>query len=225
MIPMKKNCFSLTLVFLFFVIVCSSGCNNSRKIPKDFDYGSWTGPTYKNDFFGFSITIPKDWYIAEKEEMKAIMKDGFEELQNANLSNEKEIKKVAKIAEITTANLFAVMRYSEEEALEKEDFNPNIASLVEKLPAKMDRAQYVKIARHTLSEAIPNLVVKSETNKMVGGQEFVSLEMEFEMYGIPIYQEQLICLKNGFAVYFCLTWLDDSDKKQLDAIMATLTWE
>jgi len=222
---MKKKCFSLTFVFLLFVTIYSSGCNNSRKIPKDFDYGSWIGSTYKNDFFGFSITVPKDWYIAEKEEMKAAIKEGLEELQNANLSNEKEMKRVTKIAEITTANLFAVSRYSEEEALEKEEFNPNIMSLAEKLPAKVDRAQYVKITRQNLSKALPNFVVKSETTKMIGGLEFASLEIEFEMYGIPFYQEHLVSLKNGFAVLFGLTWVDDSDKEQLDAIMATLTWE
>ncbi|MCL2347878.1 MAG: hypothetical protein FWC50_06395, partial [Planctomycetaceae bacterium] len=70
---MKKFSTIITVVFLFFTLVTTTGCPPSRKIPKDFDYGNWTGSTYKNDFFGFSITVPESWHIFGKEKMKTLI--------------------------------------------------------------------------------------------------------------------------------------------------------
>jgi hypothetical protein len=231
---MKKLILIVATVFIVFVVGSMIAFlvlppafvelhGNSQRVPTDFDYGSWVGSTYKNDFFGFSITIPENWYILEKEERKASMKAGAEELKNANIFDKDEMERVTKITEITTANLFHV-GYPAEEAMEEES-NRNLILSVEKVPEKINRAQYVKITRQNFTKLSPNLVIKSETNKTIATQEFASLEIEFEVYGIPVYQEHLICLKNGFAVFFVLTWLENSDKEQLDAIMATLVWE
>jgi len=223
---MKK--FSLITVFLFFTVVMVTGCTPSRKIPKDFDYGSWTGSTYKNDFFGFSITVPESWHIFGKEKMKTLIQEGMKKTQDANLVNEIEMKKMAKSAEITSASLFLVIRYLNEEVIEKKVSNSSITLGAENLSLpgkKIDRAKYVDLFRQNLAKAMPGAVIKTETSKMLGGREFTSLNIEYERHGIHIYEEYLICLKNDFAVLFSLTWTDDSDKKQLDAVMETLAWK
>ena len=219
---MKKLALTFVIVALLFAVVSMPGCNNSRKIPKDFDYGNWTGTTYRNDFFGFSITVPEGWYIGGKEEIKAVIDESKGMIDN------KELQKQLKIAEITTANLFFTSQYTEEEALEKEASNPNIVLIVENLSAgkrQIDRAQFANSYRQNLSKAVPGLVVKSQTEKSIGGQEFTSLQLQFTMNDTLIFQEHLVCVKNGFAVTFGLTTLDDSEKPLLDDIMATLKWD
>ena len=180
--PMKKICFFAAVVFLFAAAVCVTGCN-PRKIPANFDYGSWTGSTYRNDFFGFSISVPKDWHIAGKEEMKALT----QESQNMDFVNKEEMKKMAKIAEITTAKLFMASRYTDEEAAKKEGGNPNIAVVAENLAASgvTDRAKYVSLARQNIKQTVPGAVIKSETTKMIGGREFSSMNIELNIQGVP----------------------------------------
>jgi len=225
---MKKFALTFVIAMLLYAVVSVPGCDKSRKIPNkiptNFDYGSWTESTYRNDFFGFSVTVPKNWHISGQEEIKAIIEEG----KNLDFMNKKEAEKQLKIAEVTTANLFMVARYTEEESMEKEESNPNIVLAAENisLPGKkIDHTQYINIYRQNLPKSIPSLVIKSQTNKMIGGQEFTSLQMQFTLEGMTISQEHLICVKNGFAILFGLTFLDDSDKQQLDDIMATLKWD
>jgi len=223
---MKRLTLTLAVVMLLLAVVSMPGCKRKipNAIPKNFDYGSWTDTTYRNDFFGFSISAPKNWTISGQEEIKAIM----DEAQKMDFVNQKELEKQRKIADVTSANLFFAKRYTDEEALELEEFNPNLMLLVENisLPGKkIDLAQYVVICRQNLQKSVPSLVIKSQSNKKIGGQDFTSLQIQMTVEGVPISQEHLICLKNGFALLFGLTYMDDSDKKQMDDIMATLKWD
>ena len=225
---MKKFTITLVIAMLLIAVVSLTGCNKSRKIPNaiptNFDYGSWIGSTYRNDFFGFSITVPNDWHIAGKEDMKAMIQDA----QDMDIWNKDELERQKKIAGETTANLFFVARFTDEEAMEKEVFNPNINLTVENvsLPGKqIDQASYVNILRQNLSKALPGLVIKSQTNKTIGSQEFTSLQLQFSIEDVFIFQESLICMKNGYAMLFVMTNIDDSEKQQLDDIMATLKWD
>ena len=226
---MKRITIAFVVTVLLFAVVTMPGCNNSRKIPNkiptDFDYGSWTGSTYRNDFFGFSITVPENWYVSGKEEMKAIIETGRDML---DISSNEEMSKRAKIADVTSANLFFTARFSNEEAMEREVSNPNIVLIAENLSSlgkKIERGEYVTAMRQNLGKAIPGLIIKSQHNKTIGGHEFTSLQVQFSIEGTTINQEQLLCLKNDFALCFGLTTLDDSEKKQLDDIMATLKWD
>jgi len=225
---MKKFALTFVIAMLLYAVVSVPGCDKSRKIPNkipsNFDYGSWTGSTYRNDFFGFSITVPENWYVSGDEDMKIKM----DRAQDMDFVNNEEAKKQRKVADITTANLLFTARYSTEEAIKKQVSNPNIALIAENLPSgaqQIDRAKYVKAYCQGISQVTPDLVIKSQTNKTIGGQEFTSVEVQFSIQEVPIYQEHLICLKNDFALCFALSSLDDSEKQQLDDIMATLKWD
>ena len=226
---MKRITIAFVVTVLLFAVVTMPGCNKPRtipnKIPTDFDYGSWTDSTYRNDFFGFTITVPENWYVSGKEDMKAIIEAGRDVL---DISSNEEMAKRAKIADVTSANLFFTARYSNEEAMEREISNPNIVLIAENLSSlgkKIERAEYVIAMRQTLSKTLPGVVIKSQTNKTIGGQEFTSLQVQINVEGTAISQEHLVCLKNDFALLFGLTTLDDSEKPQLDDIMATLKWD
>ena len=227
---MKKKSLPIAVVILLIAVASVSGCNktnsNPREIPKDFDYGTWAGTTYRNDFFGFFITVPEGWYIAGNDEMKTLNQEGYSLIEDA--LDRSEVEKIVRIAEITTANLLMVSPHSEEQAIEQEVSNPNIVLSAENIGAsgtQTDRAEYVSLFRQSLTKAIPGVVFKSKTNKTIGGQEFTSLQAQFSTQGILVSQEYLFCIKNGFAVTFILTTLDDSEKPLLDDIMATLKWD
>ncbi|MCL2710519.1 MAG: type II secretion system protein GspG [Planctomycetaceae bacterium] len=194
---------------------------SGTKIPANFDYGNWTGSTYRNDFFDFSITVPGSWHIAGRGEIEAMKRDGMD----ADFINKTEMKRMAKVAEITTADLFFAQRYTDEEAEAREAFNPNISMAVENLAGmKISRAQYVEISRKNLVKIVPGIAVKSEKNRTIGGMEFTSVETEFDVYGVRVHQEYLMCLKNGFGLTLALSWGEASEKKLLDDIVATLSW-
>jgi len=214
---MKHSLLSLAVLFLLFTSILLSGC--SREIPANFDYGNWSDSTYRNDFFGFSITMPESWHIASKEEMDAI------EWIDEDFVNRQEAEKAAKIAEITTADLFNVFRYTDDEAEARESFNPSVSAFAETLPLLINRAEYVKQTRQLIAKTMPGINIKSETNRTVNGVEFIVLETEVSIQGIRIHQEYWVCLKHGFALLFLLTWVDAEEKQMLDDIKATLKWD
>ena len=206
-------------VFLSCIAVLGAGCsNNSRKIPENFDYGNWTDSTYRNDFFGFSITLPEGWNVASAEEFEADIRAGRD-----ILAMSEDAKKRMKAADITTANLFHVSQYTQEEA-EKAGTNSAITSLAENLSKQnINLQQYAELTRRNLAQSLQNVVITPGVNRTIGGREFAVTEIKFTAFGVQ--QEQLLCLKNGFGVCFGVTWTEDSEKKLLDDIMATLKWD
>ena len=160
--------------------------------------------------------------------MKALMKQGMEAMDEGSIGNQVEMKRLGEMVKITNVDLFFAARHSFEQAMEQEVSNPVISVAVENLGEfanQVDLPRYVNITRQNLAKAIPGVIIKSQTNKLINGQEFASVQFQFSIEGISILQENLICLKNGFAMSFALTFNDDSEKQQLDAIMATLKWD
>jgi F0F1-type ATP synthase gamma subunit len=221
---MKKIRFTFVVTFLLIAIVHTAGCgsrSDDRAIPADFDYGHWTDSTYQNDFFGFSITVPEDWIIVGKEDVETASQRGHE-----ILGTSEETRKQIKAAEIANAVLFVVAHYTAEEAETKEVFNTNVVMSVDNLSMLgITREQYMESIRQETVKAIPSAVIKSETNTTIGGMEFTSWKLELDVDGNSVFIEMLICLKNDFTLTFCLTWTDNSEKEQLDDIMATLKWK
>ncbi|MCL2743093.1 MAG: hypothetical protein FWE67_04510 [Planctomycetaceae bacterium] len=231
---MKKTIgFFIAIIFLFFAVVSVTGCNyfrkisediHSRKIAANFDYGTWTGSTYTNKFFGFSITVPEDWYINEKEEVKAYVQTARE----ADYVDKDVMKKMSSVDDITNACLFYVTQYTEEETIDKGCSNPAFMLTAlnhSGVSQEMIRAQYLDIFREQCKKAMPSTVFHPETTKTIGSVEFTSLESEMDNQGITVYREHLICLKNNFILQFVIAWLEPSEKEQLDKIMSTLTWD
>ena len=211
--------FAVCLCVVFYTV----GCTDDRRLPlpADFDYGSWVGSTYRNDFFGFSITVPEDWYISEIARTESFIR---EDMPDAVFVNRDKAKEIREELNTTYAVLFHILRYSREEAERKNVINPNIVLMVESV-GRIDRSEYVEKSRQNLSELIPSVIVKSETNKILGGKEFMSLEYEFVVQGISLRAENLISMGNGFALNFTLVAVDSIGKELLDNIMATLVFD
>jgi hypothetical protein len=219
---MNRILLSIVIVCILFVVAFTAGCDSAKPknaipqdvnrqaaIPQDvpaapasktFDEGNWTGTIYQNDFFGFSITAPSNWHISGKGEAKIIQ-----------------------------SQLFVISRYSKEEAAtRKGTSNPNILFTADKLPpqnSNMSPEELTKEYRAQIAK-VPGATIKQQTNKTIGGVRFSSIMVEVvTSAGNRAQQEQLYCLKNGFILAFSLTWVNAPEKKPLDDIMATLTWQ
>jgi len=221
---MKKSIFVIAVAMLLFAAGSVQGSDDSRTVPTDFDYGSWADSTYRNDFFGFSIMVPEGWYFSGTEKIDALR----EKASDAGFIDQKEVKRLNKVIDITGASLVMTSPYPPEEALKKKILNPNLVLMAENISLseqEIDLAAYVEISRQNLSKAIPGIIIKSETVKTVGGREFTSLETQFSAANLTISQESLVCLMNGFALVITMTSFDEASKKQLDDIVATLAWD
>ncbi len=223
---MKKICPSTAVavvVCLFFAALLATGCNRPRKIVKNIDPGGWSGTTYENSFFGLAITVPDGWHIAGKEEIQAAEQAG----QNADFVNKNEANKISNVAKDTTTNLFMALRYTPAEAERRGAFNPNLFLGAENLSASripINQAKYAEVFRQQLRRAAPGIVFKPASNKIIDSVEFASQQIEITTHGMRVHMEYLISVEDNIALVFNLTWMEDSEKKQLDSIMATLKW-
>ncbi|MDR0328095.1 MAG: hypothetical protein LBI05_07370 [Planctomycetaceae bacterium] len=231
---MKKVSDAVMIAYLLFAILSLTSCNSreipvnidSSKIPENFDYGTWTGTTYHNDFFGFSITIPAYWHISSKDEMEGNRADMLQGAEKFSYIDPEEANKAAKITEATTAVLFNVTCYTEDEAITQGVSNQSITLVACNLSGiRMSLEEYAEINREQLSQMMPDAVIKLGTNKTIGGTEFAVLNGEINLHGIHAHQEFLFCLKNNYGMTFSMAWVFDWEKEQFDDIMATLTWK
>ena len=225
---MNKNLLVALVVICGIIGGIHSAVKNrarANKIPENFDYGSWNGNSYRNDFFGFSFDKPESWHIADEADLSFV--NELDESEESGFSQSKKAKKLLEIADITTAHLFLIMRYGIDEAIEQElEFNPTIALVAENISASnINMLRYAELSKKHLPSVIPGIVIQPATVKKIGGKTFVSLSSEFIAYGDKVKIENLFLSNKRFALCFALSWQEDSEKQELDEIMSSLKWD
>ena len=114
--------------------------------------------------------------------------------------------------------------FAAEEAEDRGSGKANIITDATSFPERISLTELAQEFRERV-EKTDSTVALSETKKMIGGFEFVSLKSDHDVQGVRVHQETLACVKNNTALWFTYSWFDLEQKQQLDNIMSTLTWD
>ena len=60
-----------------------SGCG--KKASDEIDFGTLSDSVYRNKYFGFSVTLPKDWSVQDQKAQRRLMKKGTNQEEEASL--------------------------------------------------------------------------------------------------------------------------------------------
>ena len=168
------------------------------------DYNSWNGKSFRNDFFGFSLNIPKNWHV---EKMR-FSPELFKESTNSFMI------------------LFIASRYDIEEAINKKLKFPVITLEAEKITNyETNLVEYIERHNADIFRRTSSVIFQPVTEREIGGKHFTSLNSEIPIIGHNAKREILLSHDKGFALRFTLYWQEDSEKQELDKILSTLKWD
>lgn len=245
---MKKEILIIVAACVFMVASCETNSNKSQSAKKKFskeniiekksineklpsekiDLGVLKNKTYKNDFFGFEITAPANWFA---------LTDGFnlktqDEIKEYLAGSDQEMKKLVDRDLVTNLNFVTFYKNNPNEYL---GFNPNIIVGARNLKDE----PYIKTIQDDLKQTISFL---KQSNINESGIEIISLNDEFREYyfgkkkfyvldasfnfkGTIINQEVFSTIHDGFSFSMILSYDEDLSKKELYNILNSVVYD
>ncbi|HYO92541.1 MAG TPA: hypothetical protein VEQ40_12930 [Pyrinomonadaceae bacterium] len=176
------------------------------------DFGSVTGYSYANNFFGFRLTIPYGWRVQGKEVKDLLTEKGRETIKTGDAQRNSQIDKSFD----NTVNLLTVFKYDVGAA---RDFNASVICGAEWLPRSMSANQYLLNAKNVLeSSSQGKFLYKPFATETVGGEGFAVMEVETA----SLTQKYYVSIKKGYALFFILTYASDEDEAVLRQVMRSV---
>ena len=201
----------LTLLFI--------GC--SKKAGDEIDFGTLSNSVYRNEYFGFSVTLPKDWSVQDQQAQRRLMKKGVQLVAG----DDRNLKAMVKTSELQTVNLFAVFEHPVGSPVA---YNPSImamAEIVRELPGIKRGKDYLFQARQLLEAGqIQVSFPKDYYSERLGGMEFDVMESEISVRGKTIKQKYYANIQKGYALCFIISFTSDDEAASLQKILNSITF-
>ncbi len=180
------------------------------------DRGVLEGRTYTNNFFGFSVSLPRDWIIADAQRRDSIV----EETKSKITSDDKEKKEMAEASIARSANLLSLTKLPPGEPR-----NASLMLIAERIPSPSIKNGVDVI--HSMEEVTKNTNFTLEfqgpiQTQQIGTSEFaVAVMKNSSPYGV-VMQKVYMTVKNGYALEFFFTYIDAADLSAFDSIVKTM---
>jgi hypothetical protein len=204
-------------LFLCFIITLAANNIFTQTKPKtdenlSNDFLGETAPgTYRNGFFGFSLSFPKSWSALSREQIAQSQQIGQDILKTPDEKNNRAIEAAA-----------------EREVLillitEKANTLENTASLtigVRKQPGAQITAEMVLDA--TKKVLLGNLGMKlvKDTQKIrLGGEAFAYIETQNNLQGEYVYQKLYTTMRKSYSLTFVMTYKKPESLQAMENIM------
>lgn len=206
--------FPLTFLVLLAAV---AGCNQSNKIPENFDYGIIDNDVYTNSFFGMEVPLIPGWSVQNKEEMARLMDKGAEYIGK----KDKKLGEQVKASTITTANLLLMFKYAIDSASsEVNAFNASFLMLAENVAARSDiksGTDYLDQLKKLIARTYTNFKVSPEYSVIkVGHKNFDVLKVKNITTG-DVEVTQLYCclIEKGFALVITISYSGEEQEDEL----------
>nr|WP_321221783.1 hypothetical protein [uncultured Psychroserpens sp.] len=206
-------------IILLVTIVCFISCNEDKKMPENFDYGTIENGIYTNDYFKFRLDFDESWNIQTQEQMNETAQYGAELITNDN------VKAAIKATEVNTANLFSAYRHPLEQSIE---YNYSIVVLAEntKMYPRVKRgSDYLDEARKLMSQTVVDYEFEDNyTTRTIGDQTFDVMTVTGDYMGISFRQEYMTTIINGFSFSIILSYDTDQQRQSLQNLIDKMSF-
>jgi hypothetical protein len=186
------------------------------------DAGSLYEGTYMNDYFGFTLTVPDNWYALDKKGMQEVTKAGTRMVTG----NNKKMKAAVKAGEKNSLNL--LMAYQHPLGAQV-TFNPSIGCVAEKVghvPGIRSGRDYLKNIKKFLSMSQFKMDFPEDIEAVsLGGVDFDLLYAEANVGLLTISQEYYASVQKGYALSFVISYVNDHQYSALQEALDSIRFE
>lgn len=210
----------LTILLMGVLLLTITACGNDKKsLEKDTDQekntdeilGSWNGNTYTNNYFGFKLTTPEEWYTLSQEEQLAVMKAGLEQLGQSTEN-----------IDFTELNVLALLSTFERDITTPSDaYNPSITINAEKLVglnADLTPESYLNTVTNGLKQSGMDYVFSDIQTTTLGGREFTAMNSTVEYQGFNI-KMSFFCTKvDSYILNIIVGFTEDTEQPVTDVL-------
>ncbi|HEY9060067.1 MAG TPA: hypothetical protein VIO64_06130 [Pseudobacteroides sp.] len=191
---------------------------------KKLDLGKNEGDTYKNEFFGLSMKLPKDWKVSSDEEKQKVLNAGKEAIAGDDKSKQTQLD----LADLKSVYLLMVSKIG----MTNQSYdNGNLMIMAEKLSLLQgvnkgsQYLEYVKKGLKELNGQMPYKLDKDVYEEKIGGKVFSVLETVIESPDIKLTQKYYACVLKGYALVFITTSTNNENDKIIKGMLDSVKFE
>jgi len=205
-----------TLIFLLYISILGCKDTTEKNVPENFDYGRVENNTYINEFFDLKIPVNPNWYLLDSEQMDRINEMGAQIVGGDN----QELTSSIKASQVNTASLLMLYRH---ELGANVPYNHSIiiaAENIKNFPGVERGTEYLREALTLIKQSdIDIRLLESKTEQTISGVDFDAMTIAMNFPETQIFQDYLCIIKNGFALSFALSFVNDTQKEELYAVL------
>lgn len=216
---MKRKSFILVMT-LFVLIAAYSGW--AQKAADKIGYGTLENGIYRNDYFGMSVTLPKDWYALDEESKKALMQTG----KKMVAGQDKNLEAAMDAGELNTVNLLMVYRYPPGTPV---SYNPSLICVAEKvshLPGIKKGSDYLyQVKRLMKTTQLKYKFAENIYSQKIGEVSFDVQDTEITVGTFRIQQKYYAAIMKGYALGIVLSSSTKEEQESLQQILSAIHFE
>jgi hypothetical protein len=204
---------------LLLLLACAAllpGCG--KKASDEIDFGAVEKSVYRNEYFGFSITLPADWSIQDQESKQRIMEMGGKMIAGDDQSR----KAMMKASELQTVQLLAAFRHPLGTPV---PYNPSVMCVAERVshvPGIKQGRDYLFHTRRVLESSPMKISFPKDVSAaQLGGREFDVMHVEMQVTGVTVRQKYYASIMKGYALGCIMSYQTGAEESVLDGILAT----
>jgi hypothetical protein len=192
------------------------------KVEQPFDTGRFEGGSYSNDFFGFSMTLPKGWVVLGVEDNKKIMDTGRGLIEEGASETKKQGFDAA-----LARTYFLVTASKYQKGTAGPDFNAVILCIAERIPTAIIKtgADYISVMQRALEGTAAKIEVGPLRTQKVGGADFTVADVRMSAGSVVTAQRYYVRISKGHALTLAYTYFDDADLKTFDELLGTVKFK
>jgi hypothetical protein len=178
--------------------------------------GHLEGGVYVNDFFGLSLSVPRDWEVISAQRRGELIEESKKALRGQDQKKQAQVN--ASIERSTI--LLSMTKFPA-----GQPSNAAFMLIAERIPSPSIRSGFdVLRAVEALAKGT-NFTVEFQggvRTEQIGGADFgVATIKNSSPYGVFM-QKAYVTTKNGYALQFFYTYLDEADLPTLDSIIKSV---
>lgn len=234
---MKRHLTNALLTFTLLAAAVPAGAQTGKKQPPppprplarvvetapDVDRGRLEAGTYTNDFFGVSFDVPQGWVAQDAAGKKRILDKG-KELVGEGADGMKAAG--IEMSLQRTYFLLSVSKYD----LDKPPpgFNALIMCMAERVPSAVIRtgedyiASMIRVTEGTAAKIELSGPLRTEK---VGGVNFTVADAKLSTPSAIAAQKYYVMIKNGYALMFGYTYVDETDLKAFNDLIKSVRFK
>jgi hypothetical protein len=185
----------------------------SKSLPPSF-LGEVQNREYINRFFGFKITIPAELSILSREELDALYAAGGDMLKSKDESGTGDLENSLN----KTIPLFAVAKFRPEPS-SNSALEITVTQQSDGVTSNMALAETIEMMR-----AMGTYEFKQSFAEVrLGPWTFRGAELKTSAFGPELKHRMYVTMRNGFALFVSITYIQPEDLARYDAILNSIT--
>jgi hypothetical protein len=214
---MNKRKLGLLALVMMIVFALATACGGKSK---EVSLGVTESGSYTNDYFGVSLSFPKEWTFQSAEQMMKLMSAG----KDVVAGNDESKKKALDLAQTKTLNLLTASKFP----LDSGKPGPSIVSVAEKvslLQGVKNGKDYLEASKKLLTESKLPYTFQEIKSIKVGGKDMDVMQASIKSGTTVVTQDYYSTIIDGYAFSFILSYVDDSSKAETDKILESVKFK